>query len=171
MFALGRRSRGAVAGAAIAAMAGAFVAASRAGTTASLDAVAPAPGASQRASTPRYLAVLPRRDPFAGGRLPARVNHAAAPAPPALPPIPAIPGVIGALPPNLPHPANGVRVTAIVTGAHASAIVQDGDTARIVREGDLLHGTPITTIDSAGVHVAGGGTLLIAASPAPGGSL
>jgi hypothetical protein len=162
---LGPRSRGALAAAGLTAFALAYVT-----TPLAAGSDSPPPVADTlpvRAVTPSpapaiAVALVPRRDPFAG--IPEAHGSAAPSAPPAtapiptLPPLPPTPGVIRLPPSNagpalgLP-PSGGVRVTALTTGAHASALVEDRSGTRIVKAGDILAGDRITAIDAAGVHV------------------
>ncbi|MEA2664009.1 MAG: hypothetical protein QOI11_953 [Candidatus Eremiobacteraeota bacterium] len=177
MLRLGPRSRGALAAAGLTAFALAYVTTPLAAGSDSPPPVAdPLP---VRAVTPPpapaiAVALVPRRDPFAGvpqahGRAAPSAPPATAPIPtlPPLPPLPPIPGVIGLLPSNAgaalgPPPSGGVRVTALTTGAHASALVEDRSGTRIVKAGDILAGGRITAIDAAGVHVGHGTTYPVA---------
>lgn len=164
MFALDRTRRAALACAALLAFAGAL---SNTPTTARGAAVPAAAGiavATNREARPtRFLTVVPRRDPFAGG-MRATVEP---PAPPAMmqPQFPVIPPALGPLPPNAGardglfpiSPAE--HVSAIVTGAHPFALVDDGSTTRLVTVGDRYDNETIVAIDTGGVHLEGGATL------------
>lgn len=179
MLRLGPRSRGALAAAGLTAFALAYA------TTPLLAGDNGTPLAAEtplvRTVTPVSVsaaAVSPRRDPFAGIPEPqgtaAPSAAAAAPAPtlPPLPSLPTIPGAIGILPPNAgaalgPPPRDDVRVTALVTGAHASAIVEERGKIRVVTLGDDLAGERVTAIDAAGVHVTDGTTYHIAPASQP----
>lgn len=174
MLRLGRHSRGALAAAGLSAFALAYATTPLlAGDDAALLAADPP---LVRAVTPApvpAIALAPRRDPFAGmPQAPGSPAPNAAPATaaiPALPPLPRLPSWsgVGLLPPNAgavlgAPPRDGVRITALITGARASAIAEDGDGTRVVTLGDILGGDRITAIDTAGVHVTGGTTYPIA---------
>lgn len=187
MLRLGRRSRGALAAAGLSALALAYA------TTPLLAGDDAAPLAADpppvRAVTPApvpAVALAPRRDPFAGiPEAPGSPAPNAAPAIPTLPPlarspswssipgaIAPIPGIGGLLPPNArpalgAPPRDGVRITALITGARASAIVEERNGTRVVTLGDVLGGDRITAIDAAGIHVARGTTYPIAPAVQP----
>jgi hypothetical protein len=178
MFALRRSSRVALGTAALAAFSAAYVttpivARSQSGTLA--DHV---PERASASPEPRAVVVAPRRDPFAGAPVaePAGSNPATLREPDAR--MPSVPAAIGPLPPNAgagggPFPiAPAMRVTAVMTGAHAFALVDDGGTTRIVTTGDEFGGAVIAAIRVDGVHLASGAIVPLAApasaqSPSP----
>ena len=191
MLALGPRSRGALVAGALAAFALAYATTPLVahGASAPLD-LATAPAVAPPAPTP-FVAVLPRRDPFAGAPDPGASTRAAAlvPPPPAgtipsLPSPPTIPGALGPLPSSggvtlfspsagaglvVPDigpmrdvpPGGAARVTAIVSGAHAYALVEERGGTRVVAAGDPVDGDRVAAIDAAGVHLARGTTLAV----------
>jgi len=188
VLAVSRASRTLFAVAAFAAFAGSFVT-----TPFAARGAADLAGAElhpARSATPAALTVvLPRRDPFAGAALPApsteRVSSLSAmpgntrmPALPALPAFPApaagaaIPATLGPLPANAgapdppfaTSPNAGVRVTAVVTGAHPYALVDDARTARLVTLGDRIGDDAVVGIAADGVRLRRGGTLPLSPS-------
>lgn len=156
MIALHRPSRAAIATLAFAAFAAAVALTANGGAGASDAGAVVTPSAVPLPSATILAFTLPHRDPFAGGAPLAKTA-----ARPALPQLPAIPAAIGALPPNLRASSTAVRVTAIVTGAHASALVEEGDTVRLVAPGDAFNDDRVAAIDGEGVHLARGGTLRV----------
>ncbi len=58
----------------------------------------------------------------------------------------------------------GPALEAIVTGPHPAALVADGGATHVVTVGDALSGVRIVAIDAAGVHLAGGTLLRLAAT-------
>lgn len=166
MFALGRRSRAAVATAAFAALTAAALTCANGGAGAAPGGDDPPANAAPLPAPTGVALTLPHRDPFAGGAPSAKTTPA--PAMPAMPPLPSIPAAIGALPPNLRAASAGARVTAVVTGAHPSALVEEGDAVRLLAPGDAFHDDRVAAIDAAGVHLAHGGTLRVTpAAPLP----
>lgn len=103
-------------------------------------------------------AVMPRRDPFAGGA-PLVRRPLAASVPPLVAPIA---GRAPAEPPSPPSMPAAPRVTAIVTGERSYALVEDAGRTRVVTAGDRLSGQRIAWIAIDGVHLAGGATLSVA---------
>ncbi len=174
MFALGPRSRAALAAGGIAAFALAFATTPLVAPSAAAPPLADAapPLAAPAPAAPP--AELPRRDPFAGPPDPP-ASRPPAPVPaaiPTLPPLPAFPGAIGPLPPNAgalggPLPAGGhgaaagARVTAVVTGPHPYALIEDSSGTRVVAPGDTVAGERVTAIDAAGVHLTHGAALSV----------
>jgi hypothetical protein len=168
MFAIDRRTRAAVACAALMTFAGAL----RVAPTTAHDETAPTRQAVPPQATPkpeRVTAVLPRRDPFAGGPSPAGAS--ATPAAVVQATLPAIPAVLSALPPNagaggasFPF-APAEHVSAVVTGSHPFALIDDGSTTRLVSPGDRFDGERIVAIDGAGVHLETGTTLSTMSRP------
>jgi hypothetical protein len=123
-------------------------------------------------------AVLPHRDPFAGGEptVRAAVTTLAATTVPAVP----IPAALAALPPNAgagvgPFPLSAeLHVRAVATGTRPFALVEDAGTTRLVTVGDAVAGDTIAAITAEGVRLARGRIITVArADPAlslPGGS-
>jgi hypothetical protein len=183
MFALHAASRTLLAAASFASFGGAFV------TTplvARVDAAAvaePAPAVATLPPRTTFADVIPRRDPFAGGDIPAAHVGALSPAlqtttntsaNPALPPIPA---ALRALPPNagagdgaFPF-ATAARttavVTAVVTGTHPFALVDEGGATRMLTVGDRIGADAIAAIGADGVRLTGGTLLPVARSSDP----
>ncbi len=184
MLRLGPRKRAALATAGLTAFALAYATTPLVASddTAILPAETTVPFAATPTVAPLAV-VLPHRDPFAGmpEAQPSTAPSAPSttmpmvPPPPTLPPLPIPPlpalppgavgelpsGAIGPLPPNIGAgvglpPTDGVRVTALITGARASAIVEDRNGTRVVAVGDLVAGDRVTAIDAAGVHLARG---------------
>lgn len=136
------------------------------------EIVFPAPRVSPRPASTAFLAVVPRRDPFAGTPVSPRFASGTSSSPRSAPfglggavslsAIPALPRIPVA-PPILTAP----RVTAIVTGARPFALVEDGGLIRILTVGDRLWADRIVAIDIDGVHLAHGTTLPVAPTTAP----
>ena len=191
MFALDRFSRTLLATSAFAAFAGAFVTAPFAARGAAGENVVRTAPTTPAAISGAFAAVLPRRDPFAGDP---PVSHPSSPptAPLApIPPISAMPSALSAseIPASIqPLPANAgasgsalpfaatspaslapaPRVTAVVTGTRPFALLDEGVTTRVVTIGDRIGGVAIVAITAAGVGLADGTMLAIAATPPTG---
>lgn len=170
MVALDRSSRTLLAGGAFLAFAGAFIVTPIVAQDAG-RAVREEAHLAPRATPFSLAAVVPHRDPFAGE--PAPRAAASPPSAPALEAIPTrIPAAILPLPPNagafpLPFAAAEVpaaRVAAVVTGPHPIALLAEAGTTRVVGIGDRVGRRTIVAITAAGVRLAGGVTLGVAAA-------
>jgi hypothetical protein len=191
MFALDAASRTALAAAAFAAFGAAFVTTPIVARGAAEAVPAAAPSVVPLPARTALADIQPRRDPFAGGDVPA-ARPIAAPhvqtAMPATPPLLPIPAALRPLPPNAgagdaafpfaDGTHTGAVVTAIITGPHPFAIVDEAGTTRILTVGDHVDGDSIVAIDGGGVRLSGGTLLAVArasdpvlphARPVPGG--
>ena len=152
MFALSRGKRGRLAVAALVFIAAGVETMPLRVRSESGSAAAVARNPVARAPATAFVAVMPRRDPFAGGALsvarPVAVSAAPLGAMLAAGPVPVIPPA-----PPLIVPA---RVTAIVTGARSFALVEDAGSTRVVTAGESLSGERIVAIRTDGVHLANG---------------
>jgi len=105
-----------------------------------------------------FVAVMPRRDPFAGGAV-----SIARPVTATSPPLVSMlgePPPLAALPPAPPSIVP-TRVTAVVAGARSFALVEDAGSTRVVTVGESLSGERIVAIGIDGVHLTNGVTLAV----------
>jgi hypothetical protein len=170
MFALDAVSRAVLAAGAFAAFGAAFVTTPMVARGEAGAVADPTPFIAPLHVRTALADVVPQRDPFAGGDMPATRPNAASPqtpiAMPAMPALPQIPAALRALPPNAgagdtpfavaPMTPTNAIVTAVVTGPHPLALVDEGGTTRILTVGDRVDGEPIAAIDAAGIRLSGG---------------
>jgi hypothetical protein len=175
VYALGRRSRAALAVAAFGSFAGAYVTTPIAPGTAKPAGPLVQPLATPPPTPTPSTVVIPHRDPFAGEPTPET-----APRPVSAEPTTstgALPRTLLPLPPNAGAPPEAfslgsppqppppttpsaptipVRVTAVITGAHPYALIDEGETTRLVTLGDRVADDSVAAISSLGIRLSNG---------------